>query len=79
MEFKGCELELAVTVKGETGGGIRFWVIDASAKIGAERVSKIKLSFGPIAGKEALAFPAISKDKGPGPAAPPRQQGEPHG
>ena len=48
MEFKGCELKLAVTVKGEAGAGIRFWVVDASTKVAAERVSKIKLSLGPL-------------------------------
>jgi hypothetical protein len=46
MLFKGCDLELAVTVKGEAGGGIKFWVVDASTKIAGETVSKVKLSFG---------------------------------
>jgi hypothetical protein len=40
MVFKSCELESSA----EAGGGIRFWVIDAS-KIAGETVSKIKLSF----------------------------------
>jgi Trypsin-co-occurring domain 2 len=45
MVFKSCELELSVTVKAEAGGGIRFWVVDASSKVSGETVSKIKLSF----------------------------------
>jgi hypothetical protein len=45
MVFKSCELELSVTVKAEAGGGIRFWVIDASGKVAGETISKIKLSF----------------------------------
>jgi Trypsin-co-occurring domain 2 len=44
MQFNGCELELAVSVKGEAGGGIKFWVIDASTKLAGEAVSKVKLS-----------------------------------
>lgn len=71
MEFKGCELELAVTVKGEAGAGIRFWVVDASTKVAAERVSKIKLSFGAISDGPAMAFPA--PEEGPGPANPKRE------
>jgi hypothetical protein len=45
MVFKSCELELSVTVKSEAGGGIRFWIVDASGKVSGETVSKIKLSF----------------------------------
>jgi hypothetical protein len=56
MQFKGCDLELAVTVKGEAGGGIKFWIVDASTKIAGETVSKVKLSFGPIPGKEPPNF-----------------------
>jgi Trypsin-co-occurring domain 2 len=51
MQFKGCDLELAVTVKGEAGGGIKFWLVDASTKVAGETVSKVKLSFGAIPGK----------------------------
>jgi hypothetical protein len=45
MVFTKCELELSVTVKGEAGGGFRFWVVNASSKLAGETVSKIKLSF----------------------------------
>lgn len=73
MEFKGCELELAVTIKGEAGAGIRFWVVDASTKVAAEKVSKVKLSFGPIAGQQPGQFNAQADDsKGP-PNPPPRE------
>ena len=74
MEFKGCEIELAVTVKGEAGGGIRFWVVDASAKVGAERISKVKLSFAPIAGGKAAQFVGESSEDDKGPPAPRRQK-----
>jgi Trypsin-co-occurring domain 2 len=52
MRFSGCDIELSVTVKAEGGGGLKFWIVDASAKAAKENVSKIKLSFGPIPGKE---------------------------
>lgn len=55
MAFSGCELELAVTVGAEAGGGIKFWLVDASTKARAETVSKVKLSFMPIAGKTIAA------------------------
>jgi hypothetical protein len=45
MLFEKCELELAVTVKADVGGGIRFWVVDASSKVAGETVSKVKVSF----------------------------------
>jgi hypothetical protein len=32
--------------------GIKFWVVDASTKVAGETVSKVKLSFGAIPGKE---------------------------
>jgi len=51
MQFEKCELELAVTVSGEASTGIRFWLIDAGAKIKGETVSKVKLSFGPVPGQ----------------------------
>lgn len=60
MQFSGCELELSVTVGAEGGGGIRFWIVNASAKAKAETVSKIKLSFGSIPG-ESISYPAISQ------------------
>ncbi len=47
MLFQGCELELAVTVKAGTGGKFRFWVVDASAEVSGELISKVKLTFGP--------------------------------
>jgi hypothetical protein len=49
--FTGCELELSVTVKAEGGGGLKFWVVDASGKMANETVSKIKLSFSPPSSK----------------------------
>lgn len=73
MEFKGCELELAVTMKGEAGVGIRFWVVDASTKVAAERVSKVKLSFGPIAGQSPGQF-TVQTDDGKGPENPRRKE-----
>lgn len=65
MQFAGCELELAVKVKAEASGGIKFWLIETSASGGAETASRIKLSFGPILGQKAMAFQAkAGKTKG---------------
>jgi hypothetical protein len=50
MEFKSCELELSVTVKAEAGGGLRFWVVEASGRLANEAVSKVKLNFAAITG-----------------------------
>jgi hypothetical protein len=63
MQFQGCELELAVTVAAEAGGGIKFWLVDASAKAKAETVSKVKLSFGPLPGQ---VIAALAKGSGKG-------------
>jgi len=78
MQFNGCELELAVTVRGEAGGGIKFWVVDASTKIAGETVSKVKLSFGAIPGR-IQQFLVERANIGPGPAAPPRKGEASHG
>jgi Trypsin-co-occurring domain 2 len=50
IRFNGCELELSVTLKAEVGGGIKFWLVDASTKVAGETVSKVKLSFVPVEG-----------------------------
>lgn len=71
MQFKGCDIELSVTVKAEGGGGFKFWIIDASAKAAKENASKIKLSFGPIDGK---AWQAFQGDDDAGAPNPPRQK-----
>src|SRR5262249_18403125 len=60
MRFNGCDLELAVTVKGEAGGGIKFWVADASTKVAGETVSKVKLSFGAIPGRDLRFYESSS-------------------
>ncbi len=59
LQFEGCELELAVRVKAEAGGGIKFWLADLSGKATAETVSKVKLSFGPFEGT-VIAAPAMT-------------------
>lgn len=58
MQFEKCELELAVSVRGDANGGIRFWVLEAGAKVSGETVSKVKVSFAPVPGKAATAFEA---------------------
>ena len=63
MQFTNCELELAVTVSAELGGGIKFTLIDFSAKGSAENASKVKLSFGPLTGKIIAAAALVGKDK----------------
>lgn len=65
MQFTSCELELAVTVSAEVGGGIKFTLIDFSAQGSAENASKVKLSFGPLPGKIIAAAAPVSKGKGP--------------
>jgi hypothetical protein len=65
MQFTGCELELAVTIGTEGGGGIKFWLVDLSAKASAESVSRVKLSFGPIPGTSIAAAAISGGDKGP--------------
>ena len=51
MQFEKCELELAVSIGGEAKTGIRFWLMEASAEVKGETVSKVKLSFGPVSGQ----------------------------
>ena len=63
MQFQGCEMELAVSIGAEAGGGIKFWLMDASAKAKGETVSKVKLSFGPLPGQ---VIAAIAKGGGKG-------------
>jgi hypothetical protein len=48
MQFRGCELELAVTLSAEAGGKIKFWLAEVSSQAKGETVSRIKLSFGPL-------------------------------
>ncbi len=57
----GCELTLAVTVSAEARAGLKVWLLDLSAKGRGERVSTIKLTFGPAIGsdgKPSLVFVA---------------------
>ena len=70
LQFSGCEIELAVTVSAEAGGGIKFWVVDTSAKVAGETVSKIKLSFGGLTGSRALQFLQARDGDNVGPANP---------
>ena len=65
MKFEGCELELAVTISADAGGAVKFWVIDASAKVKAETVSRVKLKFGPIPGQVIAAVVETGGDAGP--------------
>lgn len=67
MQFEGCELELSVTAGAEGGAGIKFWLVEASAKARAETISKIKLSFGPIPGKSTQHSSGTNSED-PGPA-----------
>lgn len=48
IQLTACEIELAVTVTAEAGGGIKFWLVDASAKGSGQSMSRIKLSFEPV-------------------------------
>jgi hypothetical protein len=53
IKFEGCEIELAVIVGAEAGGGFKFWVIDAETKATAETSSKVTLKFGPVGALQA--------------------------
>lgn len=46
LEFSGCELEMAVTLKTEGKAGIQFWLVDAGFSGDRSTVSKVKLNFG---------------------------------
>ena len=73
MQFTGCELELAVKVGAEAGGGIKFFLGDLSAKGSSETASKIKLSFGPLDGEVLAAVAKTTSEKG---AAAKRKKGK---
>lgn len=45
IQLDECEIELAVTVSAEAGGGIKFSLLSANAKTSSAKVSKIKLTF----------------------------------
>lgn len=62
MQFERCELELAVTLSNEGGGGLKFHFFSAELKAKEQALSRIKLSFGPIPGKPSPAF--LSKPVG---------------
>lgn len=68
IQFTGCEIELAVTVGAEVGGGIKFWIGDLSGKAKAETVSKVKLSFGPLGDTVIAAAAKTPLGKGPKPS-----------
>jgi hypothetical protein len=69
MQFSNCELELAVTVSAEVGGGIKFTLFDFSAKGSAENASRIKISFGPLPGQIIAALARTGGGPGPSPEA----------
>jgi len=64
MQFEKCDLELAVTVSAEAKGGIKFYFVDVGGKVSGETVSKVKLSFGPIPGKNVVMKAAPKGGKG---------------
>lgn len=66
IQFESCELELAVTVGGETGGGVKFLVMEASAKAKAETVSRIRLKFAAIPDNPVVALAGKRGVKRPG-------------
>jgi hypothetical protein len=67
IQLTDCELELAVTVGAEAGGGIKFWVVDTSAKGNLESVSRVTLKFGPVPGKPGIAARAGEQTSGTDP------------
>lgn len=56
MQFERCELELAVSLVNDGSGKIKFLVFSAGLGAKEGTISKVKLSFGPIAGKDTVAF-----------------------
>jgi len=77
FRVEGLELTLTVTVTRDTegGGGIKFWVINASGKIKASELNThtIKLKLSPVDGKGNEVRISDSSDKQPtlGPPGPP--------
>lgn len=67
MQFSGCELELAVSVKVEAGGGFKFWLVEASGKASGETSSKIRLSFGALSSGPLQFSATLPDDEGPAP------------
>lgn len=64
MQFEKCELELAVSTKADAKGGFKFHFIEAGVSVSGETVSKIKLSFGPIAGNTGVFQASPDGSKG---------------
>ena len=67
IEFTGCELELAVTLKSEGKAGIRFYIVSADASVASETVSRVKVTFRAPQGRNALALPGTTTEELPPP------------
>jgi hypothetical protein len=57
LTLTSCEMELAVTISANAGAGIKFYIVDVSAKVDWAKVSTIKLTFGPPAGGLPVGSP----------------------
>lgn len=75
MLFSKCEIELAVSVTDVTGGGLQFGVVGLGAKVSAEEVSRIKLTFDANP-SNALGYRVQRKGAGPEPRQRKGEQGD---
>ena len=71
VELTDCEIELSVSATYEGGGGVKFWILNASGGASTGSVSKIRMKFQPIKGATATQF---HQRVGDGPEPPTRQE-----
>lgn len=74
IQLIGCEMELAVTMSAEAGGGFKIWLLDASGKAKGEHVSKVKLTWSPL--HDGAIIASATDGDIVGPAAKPRKSGK---
>jgi methionine synthase II (cobalamin-independent) len=55
MKFEECELEFAVQVESEAGGGLKVWVLEFKAGMKRNEANTIKLKFKALDGIVASA------------------------
>lgn len=65
MRFSECEVELAVAVKADVNGKVKFWVIEAGSGLAYENSQKVKLKFSAIPGDAPVQALAVGHGKAP--------------
>lgn len=64
MKFQECEIELAVTVKADANGKVKFWVVEGGLGGSYENGQKVKLKFSALPG---MGVVALVRDEGVAP------------